>query len=256
MQSGGESNLALLVIFAIGGLIFGGLLVFLVMNALRGQRDAEEDTHTRPLPKKAEETGLPPKDITSLTEAVPVEAQADDEDEKEEKPAPALLKAFSFWRSALPGQSYVKIDQTWHNSIQNMDQAQRERFLEDLKTAAAWFELSLLKEQPETPPPANVQAAGAAYGKAAGANKSAAVTADIPPHKKTIVEQVDGFLQEILLEDGLTDVNIRLTELMNRGLVVWVGKEFYEGIDAVPDPKVKELIRRAVQRWETTDIGR
>jgi hypothetical protein len=31
---------------------------------------------------------------------------------------------------------------------------------------------------------------------------------------------------------------------------VWIGLDRYSGIDAVPDPAVKELIRKAVIRWE------
>jgi hypothetical protein len=71
----------------------------------------------------------------------------------------------------------------------------------------------------------------------------------------SIVEQVDEILQQILHEEGLNDVNIRLTEMVNRGLVVWVGKEFFEGIDAVPDPAVKDYIRQAVKRWEASDTS-
>jgi uncharacterized protein YajQ (UPF0234 family) len=67
---------------------------------------------------------------------------------------------------------------------------------------------------------------------------------------KSIVEQVDDILQEILAEKGLVSKNIRLTEMPNKGVIVWTGKEFYEGIDSVPDEEVKGLIKLAVKRWE------
>jgi len=39
-------------------------------------------------------------------------------------------------------------------------------------------------------------------------------------------------------------------ELPKKGLVVMVGLEQYEGVDAVPDEQIRAIIRSAVKAWE------
>ena len=48
----------------------------------------------------------------------------------------------------------------------------------------------------------------------------------------------------------MTDKGVKLVENENHGVDVWVGVEKYNGIEEVPYPQVKELIREAVLRWE------
>lgn len=67
---------------------------------------------------------------------------------------------------------------------------------------------------------------------------------------KSLAAQVDEILQERLLTSPLRERGIRLIELPNRGLVVLVGLEQYNGVDQVPYPEVQALIRECVQEWE------
>jgi hypothetical protein len=66
----------------------------------------------------------------------------------------------------------------------------------------------------------------------------------------SIAAQIDEILQEKLI--GLPDEKraIRLMELPGKGLVVMVGLDHYDGVDAVPDPEVRALIRECVAEWE------
>ncbi len=74
------------------------------------------------------------------------------------------------------------------------------------------------------------------------------------PHASTpassIAAQIDEILQEKLA--GLPDEKraIRLMELPGKGMVVMVGLDHYDGVDAVPDPEVQNLIRECVREWE------
>jgi 2,3-bisphosphoglycerate-independent phosphoglycerate mutase len=80
---------------------------------------------------------------------------------------------------------------------------------------------------------------------------------DEPPKRKmTIVEQVDEILQDLLKDSPLKAQNIRLTEIYNKGVVVWVGMQYFEGIDAVPNEDVKQLIKTAVKKWEVKNSSR
>ncbi|HEX7557433.1 MAG TPA: hypothetical protein VF338_12465 [Leptolinea sp.] len=73
-----------------------------------------------------------------------------------------------------------------------------------------------------------------------------------PVNKKTtsMVEQIDDILQEIIKQSDAPSRNIRLKEEMKEGVIVWVGKERYIGIDTVPDQSVVDLIRAAVKEWD------
>jgi hypothetical protein len=64
------------------------------------------------------------------------------------------------------------------------------------------------------------------------------------------VAQIDQILQDRLVETPLAGRGIQLQESPEGGVIVWVGLQRFEGIDAVPDPEVKTAIRQAVEAWE------
>jgi hypothetical protein len=69
-----------------------------------------------------------------------------------------------------------------------------------------------------------------------------------PP--KSIAAQVDEILQENIKGTPLEEKAIRLMELPGRGMVVMVGLNSYDGVDAVPDDDVRNAIRAAAAEWE------
>jgi len=66
----------------------------------------------------------------------------------------------------------------------------------------------------------------------------------------SIVEQIDQILQDKLTGTPLAGRGIHLQESPEGGVMVWVGLQRFEGIDAVHDPEVKAAIRQAVEAWE------
>lgn len=72
------------------------------------------------------------------------------------------------------------------------------------------------------------------------------------PVKKelSITEQISEILEEMLEGTPLKEKGIKLMENPQTGVDVWIGLEKYSGINAVPDPAVKDMIRNAVIRWE------
>ncbi len=70
------------------------------------------------------------------------------------------------------------------------------------------------------------------------------------PQPKSIAAQIDEILQEMLEESPLSTKAIRLLELPAKGMVVMVGLDHYEGVDAVPDEDIRNVIRAAVAEWE------
>ncbi|MEW6648854.1 MAG: hypothetical protein AB1453_01555, partial [Chloroflexota bacterium] len=70
------------------------------------------------------------------------------------------------------------------------------------------------------------------------------------PRAMSIVGQIDEVLQDMLSDSPHSGHTIRLTQEANMGVVVWVDRERFEGIEAVPDEEIRQLIRAAVKKWE------
>lgn len=66
----------------------------------------------------------------------------------------------------------------------------------------------------------------------------------------SIVAQIDQILQDRLAGTPLAGRGIQLQESPEGGVIVWVGMQRFEGIDAIPAPQVKAAIRQAVEAWE------
>jgi hypothetical protein len=71
-----------------------------------------------------------------------------------------------------------------------------------------------------------------------------------PVVQKSIAAQIDEILQEKLTGSPLAGRGIRLMELPSKGLVVMVGLDQYPGVDEVPDPEIRSIIRMSVAEWE------
>lgn len=72
------------------------------------------------------------------------------------------------------------------------------------------------------------------------------------PAAKSIVLQIEDILQDMIAGTELAERGIHLMEDPVRGVIVQVGLDNYEGIDAVPDPQIKGVIQSAVQEWESS----
>ncbi len=68
----------------------------------------------------------------------------------------------------------------------------------------------------------------------------------------SIVAQIDEILQAKLEGIHLDDQGIRLVEGPDQGMVIEVGLNRYTEIDAVPDERVRQLIRLSVAEWESS----
>ena len=72
----------------------------------------------------------------------------------------------------------------------------------------------------------------------------------IAPAAKSIVLQIEDILQDIIAGTELAHRGVHLMEDPIRGVIVQIGLEHFEGIDAVPDAQIKAIIQSAVKEWE------
>jgi hypothetical protein len=72
---------------------------------------------------------------------------------------------------------------------------------------------------------------------------------------RSIAAQVDEILQEKIKGTALEQKAVRLMELPGKGMVVMVGLEQYDSLDAVPYPEVQAAIRYCVAQWEKRMLG-
>jgi hypothetical protein len=70
------------------------------------------------------------------------------------------------------------------------------------------------------------------------------------PVLESIIQQIDKALQARLATSSFRDRGIQLVEGKGGIPIVKDGINRYEGVDAIPDPEIKTLIRQAVADWE------
>ncbi len=99
-----------------------------------------------------------------------------------------------------------------------------------------------------TPPPETTAAtqAGQGYVGLYGQEENEHVAAPF-------VEQIEDILRARLRNDpSLADFNVDLGAAPDGGLEIWVDGTCYNGIDAVPNPQLREAFKEAIKRWEET----
>jgi hypothetical protein len=152
----------------------------------------------------------------------------------------------------------VEMDSQRYQSVEGLDEAQRGRLSRSLEELSTWNGL----KAPAVPPaaaPSSTPAAVFQHGQEAPAVRPVSINPldrlVSPPTRpetrlKSLAEQIDEILQEQILSSGESYPEIRLMDSPSKGLLVVIGPDRYEGIDAVPDQPMRGLILEAVREWE------
>lgn len=220
-----QSNWIVFLFFGLAGLLLIGLVIFLGIYFSRSTKKTEVRDRTTPLSEVIQ------KDPNTTTE-------------KEVVKEISHTRLVTLGRSVKDDQFAVLFADEWIRDASQLSFVQRNRLEKNLEEAQKWLGVETKKDSIPTP-------------KVKEVDSAEVVPPLVPPkiaekHKRqlSIVEQVDEVLQELLENNLLKGRNIRLTEMPNKGVTVWVGNEYYDGINAVPDEDVKRIIRQAVKKWE------
>lgn len=220
-----QSNLVVIIFFVMAGLLLSVLVIFLVLYFSRLTKKIDARDRTTPLSEVNQKEVFPTTEEDVVKEI-------------------SHTKLVTLGRAIKDNQFAVLFGDEWIGEANQLSFVQRDRLEKNLEEAQKWLGIEIHKEPLPTPKVKEVDS------QEVVAPLVTPKTAEKHKRQMSIVEQVDEVLQELLESSLLKGRNIRLTEMPNKGVTVWVGNEYYDGINAVPDEDVKQIIRQAVKKWE------
>lgn len=149
------------------------------------------------------------------------------------------------WRDRASSRLAVELDGQIISSPQALSGEQRQKMEKLAAELGRWLGI-----QPAQVSPAASVAVRPAVAPVEVPPVAPATAPAAQPASGSIVQQINDVLQEQLAGTPLAERAIRLSDGPRQSVVVWVGGQRYEGIDAVPDAEVKAAIRAAVSTWE------
>ncbi len=242
--------IVLIAIVAAAALIIGALLAWLLVG-----RGSKEEAPAQAEPKPVEKPA-PPKPPTP-----------------EELLRRRCDEPMRLWRDRATGTLLVELDGKTYESADKLSPEQRQAIPTLMRELGVWLGVVRAPAPAApaaTPPPAAQAAAPTPAPRPAAipmppvvaspAETVRPVRADLsealsPSSKtpterpKTMVEQINDLVQEMLPNSPLSGHSIRLMETPT-GLLIWYDLKKFEGIDAVTDPQAQALLRAAVAEWE------
>jgi hypothetical protein len=228
------NTLLLAALFLAIGAVGGALVAALVSGAKKGEGDAPDLTLVDGAGQSRQPAGL-----------------ADG----------SFQEAACLWRDESSGRLVTEIKGAVYPSRQQMNPVAQELSRELAREWLVWLgEEAPPAAAPATPPPApSLEALKITMPTPASAKKPAPAMEDEQEKKpevvnESIVVQIDNILQDMLAGSTLESRHIRLAEGANMGVIVWVGSEYFQGIDKVADPVIAQVIRAAVAEWERRSV--
>lgn len=157
------------------------------------------------------------------------------------------IQILSAWRT-LSGRLWLEMDGNRLNEKESLQPEQRRRLVNTVVELRPWLEKTPAVEAIAEilPTPVSPSSATAMAGKPVIEQVKPA------PVLKSIVEQIDDVLQAALAGSPYQTRDIHLTEGPGGTVLVRDGLSKFEGIEAVPEPEIKAIIRQAVADWEKT----
>jgi hypothetical protein len=185
------------------------------------------------------------------------------------RPAAGLEEIAHLWRDKRNGHLIPEIDGKIFQMSGGLSSTQRSILIQVLEDLRIWLGVQAVASSAVTKPPAIQEGLSQTHAVPADlgvVNSSSlnpvnvlarVISTDVakPAAVKSIAAQIDDILQEDLENSHLKNLAIRLLELPGKGMVVMVGLEQYDSVNSVPDPEIRDLIHRAVARWEQRSSG-
>ena len=162
------------------------------------------------------------------------------------------VEVFSAWRTR-SNKVWLGMDGTRLNDKAALQPGQYQRLLNLVLDLRPWLESgqpATTKSESTQQPLRPTTAAPAEFQPPVQAKKKIGAPAGTMPVPESIIQQIDKVLQARLATSAFKDRDIQLIEGPGGIVIVKDGINRYEGLDGIPDPEIKTLIRQAVADWE------
>lgn len=161
------------------------------------------------------------------------------------------------WRDRETGSLITEVDGTAYSDEKSLSKSQRNELKRLAMNWAGWVmgseeKAELVKSAPTpvpTPPPPTPEPSRIEPQKTVATDKEKKTDKAEESKPKTMVEEIDEIAQEMIKGTQLENRGIRIVQ-DRMGIVVWVGLDHYDGVDAVTDPEIQATLRKAVSEWE------
>jgi hypothetical protein len=248
-------NTAIVLVLAVV-CFFIGIIAAYLLQSLRDESKPAKAASTMQV-----EDELREELSTASTAFSQVPAFDEQKSESTQQPTPTsgMIEIARFWRDQSSGEPSLEIDGVLFHAAEQMGLSQLDKLEAVLKEFSDWVGKPTLAEG------APIEA-GAFLTRETSERTSfkppklgpleiikntldSEVRSALKSTPKSLAAQVDEILQDKLAGSSLAERGIRIMDTPSSDLVVMVGLEKYDGVDAVPDAEIQAVIREAVAEW-------
>ena len=157
---------------------------------------------------------------------------------------PEVLTVFERMSGALK----IRLDGEMIEYKSDITSEQRERLLALVVSLRPWLE-GAKAVKPASPPPAEVKISAPPKPAPKVDLELDSKTADSSFNQLSMIEQIDYILQKKLERHMLSKRGIALGTALDGSILVKVGLDKYDAVEAVPEQEIQDIIREAIAAW-------
>jgi hypothetical protein len=245
---------AIVLILAVVCFFIGIIAAYLVQSLREESKSPLPAPHT----EGEMEAGMPISPTS--TGSSPVPAPADEEVLKESPLSPTgLVEVARFWREETSRHPALEMDGKIFRKPEDLSLSQSEKLEAAIRELSSWLrkpvasELSTFESDAflssEVSQPSAFKPPRLSPLNVLKNSLDADVRSSLKSAPKSLAAQVDEILQTKLAGSELAERGIRIMDTPSADLVVMVGLEKYDGLDAIQDAEIQAIIREAVAEW-------
>jgi hypothetical protein len=249
-------NTAIVLVLAVV-CFFIGIIAAYLFQSLR-----EESKPALETPAMQDGGEIEEEPYTGPARFSPLPAAGDKQESEAEiskPPPPGMIEVARFWRDENSPKNALEMDGNLYHRADELSPEQLVKLEVALRELATWIGKPFQQTAPliesgafltdQVNEPSGFKPPKMGPLDILKNTLDADVRAALKSAPKSLAAQVDEILQARLAGSDLEERGIRIMDTPSSDLVVMVGLEKYDGVDAVPDVEIQAVIREAVAEW-------